>query len=119
MELLGPRSFPGGSAVKNPPANAGDAASIPGLERFPGEGSGNPLPVFLSGDSHGQRSLASYSPGGRKESDATECVCVIILHLAFGGTVPLFICFVYWGEERRVYIWKNIANEKHPELDDS
>ena len=28
--------------------------------------------VFLSGKSHGQRSLASYSPWGRKESDTTE-----------------------------------------------
>ena len=30
--------------VKNPPANAGDARSIPaGSERSPGEGNGNPL----------------------------------------------------------------------------
>ena len=29
--------------VKNPPANAGNAGSIPGLERCPGEGNGNPL----------------------------------------------------------------------------
>ena len=29
--------------VKNPAANAGDVGSIPGLERFPGEGNGNPL----------------------------------------------------------------------------
>ena len=29
--------------VKNPPANAGDAGSIPGSERSPGEGNGNPL----------------------------------------------------------------------------
>ena len=29
-------------------------------------------PVFLPGESHGQRSLASYSPLGRKGSDATE-----------------------------------------------
>ena len=38
--------FPGGSVVKNPSANAGDAedvGSIPGLGRFPGEGNGNPL----------------------------------------------------------------------------
>ena len=27
--------FPGGSVVKNPPANAGDIGWIPGLERFP------------------------------------------------------------------------------------
>ena len=30
--------FPSGSAVKNPPANAGDLGSIPGLGRSPGEG---------------------------------------------------------------------------------
>ena len=28
-----------------------------------------PTPVFLPGESHGQRSLASYSPWGCKESD--------------------------------------------------
>ena len=34
--------FPGGSAVKNPPANAGDVGLIPGLGKPPGEGNGNP-----------------------------------------------------------------------------
>ena len=37
------QGFPGGSAVKNLPANAGDAGSIPGLGRSPGEGNVNPL----------------------------------------------------------------------------
>ena len=31
-----------------------------------------PTPAFLPGKSHGQRSLAGYSPWGRKESDTTE-----------------------------------------------
>ena len=31
-----------------------------------------PTPVFLPGESHGQRSLAGYSPWGCKESDTTE-----------------------------------------------
>ena len=31
-----------------------------------------PIPVFLPGKSHGQRSLAGYSPWGCKESDMTE-----------------------------------------------
>ena len=35
--------FPGVSVVKNPPANAGEAHSIPGRGRSPGEGNGNPL----------------------------------------------------------------------------
>ena len=31
------------SVVKNPPANAGDAGSVPGSGRSPGEGNANPL----------------------------------------------------------------------------
>ena len=33
-------------------------------------------PVFLPGESHGQRSLAGYSPWGHKESDTTEQLTV-------------------------------------------
>ena len=33
--------FPGGSVVKNPPANAGDMGSIPGLGISPEEGNGD------------------------------------------------------------------------------
>ena len=38
--------FPGGSVVKNPPANTGDSGDvslISGLGKFPGRGNGNPL----------------------------------------------------------------------------
>ena len=31
-----------------------------------------PTPIFLPGESHGQRSLVGYCPWGRKESDTTE-----------------------------------------------
>ena len=37
------QGFLGGSVVKNPAANAGDARSVPGLGRWPGGGHGNPL----------------------------------------------------------------------------
>ena len=37
------QGFPGGSVVKNPPANAGDSGLIPGLGKSPGGGSGNSL----------------------------------------------------------------------------
>ena len=60
------------SVVKNVPADAGDWSSVPGLGRSPGEGNGNPLQVFLPGESHGERSLVGYSPQGHKESDTTE-----------------------------------------------
>ena len=37
------KGFPGGSVVKKPPAMQRDAGLIPGSERSPGEGNGNPL----------------------------------------------------------------------------
>ena len=42
--------FPGGSVVKNPPANARDAGSVPELERSPGEGNGTPLQYSYLGN---------------------------------------------------------------------
>ena len=46
-----------------------------------------PTPVFLPGESHGQRSLVGYSPWGHKESDMTEvismhtaCTCLSLSH---------------------------------------
>ena len=61
--------------VKNLPANAGDGkkhgfhlwvGKIPWRRKWP------PTPVFLPGESHGQRSIAGYSPEGHKESDMAE-----------------------------------------------
>ena len=51
--LLRLEGFPAGSAVKNPPANAGDtrdAGSVPGSGRSPGEESGNPLQYSCLGN---------------------------------------------------------------------
>ena len=39
-----------------------------------------PPPVFLSGVSHGQRSLAGYNPWGCKESDMTEVTYHVPTH---------------------------------------
>ena len=42
-KLMEVEGFPGGSVVKNPPADAADMGSIPGSGRSPREDSGNPL----------------------------------------------------------------------------
>ena len=42
--------FPGGSVVKNPPANTRDMGSIPGLGRSPGKGDGNLLHYSCPGN---------------------------------------------------------------------
>ena len=49
---------------RSAPVSAGDLRDMgsgPGLGRSPGGGHGNAL-IFLPGESHGQKSLASYSP---------------------------------------------------------
>ena len=59
--------------VKNLPANAEDgrdAGLIPGKTLW--RRAWQPTTVFLSGESHGQRSLAGYSLYGRKELATTE-----------------------------------------------
>ena len=58
--------FPGGSVVKNSPANAGDVGSIPGLGISPGEGNSNHFSVFcLENPMDG----GPGSPRGHKELD--------------------------------------------------
>ena len=66
-----PRSLPCGSEGKESACNAGETGSIPGSGRSPREGHENPL-MFWPGECPGQRSLAGYSPWGRKELDTTE-----------------------------------------------
>ena len=58
--------FAGGSDNKESACNAGDLGPIPGLGRFPGGGHHNPLQYSCLENPHGQRSLASYSPGVTK-----------------------------------------------------
>ena len=55
-------SFPSGLAGKESTCNAGDSGLFPGLRRFPWRRKWQATSVFLPGESHGQRSLAGYSP---------------------------------------------------------
>ena len=70
--------FPGGSDGKESTRSAEDPDSIPGSKEAPGEGNGwLPTPMFLPGESHGQRSLAGYSPWvqrGRHDGQLTRLV---------------------------------------------
>ena len=66
------RGFPGGSALKESACNAGDVGLTPACGIFPLQGKIpwrgklQPIPIFLSKEFHGQRSLAGYSPWGCK-----------------------------------------------------
>ena len=64
-----PRLLSGQESTRNAGA-AEDTGLIPGLGRSSGGGNGKQAPpVFVPGKSHGQRSLAGYSPWGHKEPD--------------------------------------------------
>ena len=70
--------------VKNPLASSGDLrdmGSNPGSGRFPG--GGQPTPVFLLGESHGQKRLAGHSPQGCEELNMTEAIWHTCRHANF------------------------------------
>ena len=56
---------------KNPPANAEDKGSIPGLRRSPGEGNGNPLQYSCLGNPIDRGAWQATVHGVTKESDVT------------------------------------------------
>ena len=72
LEPGGLISFPGGSEEKASACNAGGPGSDPWVGKITWRRLWQPTPVFLPRESHGQRSLAGYSPRGRKESDTME-----------------------------------------------
>ena len=53
----------------------------PGVGKIPWRRQWQPTPVFLPGESHGQRSQAGYSPRGGEESDTTKVTKHMLLHL--------------------------------------
>ena len=76
-EFWGLPGDPDGSVVKNLPGNVGDpgvAGRSLGWED-PLEEERATTPVFLPGESRGQRSLGGNNPWGCKESDTTEQTC--------------------------------------------
>ena len=85
--------------IKNPPAIRET------WRRFPGEGHSNPCQYSCLENPQGQRSLAGYSPWGRKESDTTErlsatqhipfllCVCLCCWLVKIRGQITYFSVF--------------------------
>ena len=56
-------------------------SSIPGLGRIPWRREWLPTPVFLPGESHRQKSLAGYSPWGRRVGqDWATITCTLHFH---------------------------------------
>ena len=89
--------FPGGCwAGKVSACNGGDLGLIPGLERSPGGGHGNPLQCSCLEDPHGQK-----SPWGHEESDMTEQLTIAQHILVTGRNL--------WKAEWLLRCWKYLV----------
>ena len=75
QSLLALWSFPGGASGKEPACQCRRPERCgvnPWVRKIPWRRAWQPSPVLLPGESHGQRSLAGYSPWGLKESESTK-----------------------------------------------
>ena len=111
--------FTGGSGSKESTSSMGDLGLIFGLERFLGEGHGNPLQYSCLENLHGQRSLAGYSRWGRKESDTTKWLAQQWFSIKSESALPhsLWQCMEMcstvpiWGPAIPFFSQYNLAHE--------
>ena len=91
-------TFSHGASGKEPTCQCRRCGFDSWARKTPWRRAWQPTPVFLPGESHGQRSLAGYSPWGCKESDRTEVTSRIhsessqVIHLGLEGHILLWSC---------------------------
>ena len=73
--------FPGGSVVKNPPANAGDVGLIPRLGRFPEGVHDNPIQYSFLENPMDRVAWWATVQGGHKKSETTEHIPMICINI--------------------------------------
>ena len=87
----------------------------PCIRKMPWRRKWQPTPVFLPGDSHGQRNLAGYSPWGHKESDTTED-SDLDLNIHLYREIAIFMKTMYktffaiWNHTFNLLSWKHHKN---------
>ena len=95
--------FPGGSDGKESTCIEGNLGSIPGLERSPRGGHGNPLQYSCLENPHGQSSLAGYSPWSCKVSDMIEQLSTALYnHKGFDLVLVAFIYCLQFKPELQI-----------------
>ena len=97
--------FPGGTSGKEPTCQCRRHMFDPWLEKIPWRKAWQPTPVFLPGESHGQRSLVGYSPQSHKKLDVTEATQLVGIGLAAPWQVASspntdqIQCLLHWRVE--------------------
>ena len=87
----------GGKESPDSVGAAGDLGSVSGLGRSHGGGNGNPLQYScLASHMDRQRSLAGYSPRGRRESDMTERLSAHLRTCFYKAKLPWFVLFFFY-----------------------
>ena len=96
--------FPGGSAVKNPPVNAGDAGLIPESGSSPGGGNDNPLRYCCQGKprDRGVRGATVYG--------ATKSCCTANGSENMINTTLLYVG--YRSTEKKSYMFSSMTTKK-------
>ena len=90
--------YPGGTRGEEPACQCRRCGLSPWVGKIPLRRAWQPTPVFLPRESHGQRSMAGYSPWGRR----VGCDAVTE-HVACGSSIsPLGLdsAFVTWNKEQ-------------------
>ena len=110
------RAFPGGSMIKNPPANAGgtgDSGSIPGMRRPPGRKNDKPLLYSSMKKSHGKRNLWGYSRWGHMHR-----LIISVLKMLFLKSLSNYLIIVLITKEQFNLNIRKFSNMKQREWAD-
>ena len=87
LSLYPHHGFPGGSDSKEPTCYSEDQID-PWVRKIPWRREWQPTPVFFPRESHGQKSLAGYSPWGYKNVNMTEQLTLLLfLYHQIGKTM--------------------------------
>ena len=106
------RDFPGSSVIKNQPTNTGDAGSISGSGRSPGEGNGNPLQCSCLENPMDRGAWWAAVHGLKPELDTTEplnsnaCRLPSFFSCVFPMIIPMSLWLVCTDSMRPFYRWE-------------
>ena len=93
---LSVQGFPGGTVVKNPPANTRDVGLTPAWGTYPGEGNGNPLPYSCLEKIPWTEEPSELQSMGSHESETTETHTHICLSIHPHNNI-------FWTTEKTLY----------------